>query len=154
MKMRLSEAEARECHRLHQAKYRARHPDRILAQRLAAKDRMREYLRCWYLTPKGRVQKKRKEHRRRMRRLKTGGISRLTLAQWNHLLELYDNGCAYCGNPFDLVNPPEHDLILAVSKGGNHTADNVVPACRDCNKRKKANIWAPRDWRPTHEKAA
>jgi 5-methylcytosine-specific restriction endonuclease McrA len=28
------------------------------------------------------------------------------------------------------------DHVTAVSRGGEHSADNVVPACRSCNSRK------------------
>jgi 5-methylcytosine-specific restriction endonuclease McrA len=39
-------------------------------------------------------------------------------------------GCAYCG----VVDAPlQRDCVLALSRGGRYTLDNVVPACRSCN---------------------
>jgi 5-methylcytosine-specific restriction endonuclease McrA len=39
-------------------------------------------------------------------------------------------GCAYCGAT---GTPLERDCILAVSRGGRYSLDNVVPACGSCN---------------------
>ena len=39
-------------------------------------------------------------------------------------------GCAYCGAPDE---PLQRDCVLAISRGGRYTLDNVVPACRSCN---------------------
>jgi len=40
--------------------------------------------------------------------------------------------CQYCGRPADNV-----DHIVPRSRGGRHTWDNVVAACRPCNSRKE-----------------
>lgn len=53
----------------------------------------------------------------------------LTDAQWAALVEAWA-GCAYCragGLPL------QKDCVLALSRGGRYTLDNVVPACRSCN---------------------
>jgi hypothetical protein len=39
-------------------------------------------------------------------------------------------GCAYCGVT---DGPLQRDCVLAVSRGGRYTLDNVVPACASCN---------------------
>jgi 5-methylcytosine-specific restriction endonuclease McrA len=39
-------------------------------------------------------------------------------------------GCAYCG---DTAGPLQRDCVLALSRGGRYTLDNIVPACRSCN---------------------
>jgi 5-methylcytosine-specific restriction endonuclease McrA len=39
-------------------------------------------------------------------------------------------GCAYCGEP---TAPLQRDCVLALSRGGCYTLDNVVPACGPCN---------------------
>ena len=39
-------------------------------------------------------------------------------------------GCAYCGVTGE---PLQRDCVLAISRGGRYTLDNVVPACRSCN---------------------
>lgn len=52
----------------------------------------------------------------------------LTDAQWASLVEAW-GGCAYCGAEGSL----QRDCVLAISRGGRYTVDNVVPACRSCN---------------------
>jgi 5-methylcytosine-specific restriction endonuclease McrA len=39
-------------------------------------------------------------------------------------------GCAYCGAR---NRPLQRDCVLALSRGGRYTLDNIVPACRSCN---------------------
>ena len=39
-------------------------------------------------------------------------------------------GCAYCGTT---DTPLQRDCVLALSRGGRYTLDNIVPACRSCN---------------------
>lgn len=54
----------------------------------------------------------------------------LTLAQWRAILDEFEYRCAYCnveGVPLQL----EH--MTPLSRGGRHTASNVVPACQPCN---------------------
>jgi 5-methylcytosine-specific restriction endonuclease McrA len=53
----------------------------------------------------------------------------LTEAQWAVLAEAW-GGCAYCGAD---GAPLQRDCVLALSRGGRYTLDNVVPACRSCN---------------------
>jgi 5-methylcytosine-specific restriction endonuclease McrA len=53
----------------------------------------------------------------------------LTDEQWDALIKAW-RGCAYCGTT---RMPLQRDCILAVSRGGRYTFDNVVPACRTCN---------------------
>jgi 5-methylcytosine-specific restriction endonuclease McrA len=43
--------------------------------------------------------------------------------------------CQYCGNAAENV-----DHVLPKSKGGAHTWDNVVAACRRCNSRKENRL--------------
>lgn len=49
--------------------------------------------------------------------------------QWAALQTAWD-GCAYCGTK---DKPLQRDCVLALSRGGRYTLDNVVPACRSCN---------------------
>jgi 5-methylcytosine-specific restriction endonuclease McrA len=53
----------------------------------------------------------------------------LSAEQWAALQEAW-GGCAYCGvSPSSL----QRDCVLALSRGGRYTLENVVPACRSCN---------------------
>jgi hypothetical protein len=53
----------------------------------------------------------------------------LTDEQWAALKETW-GGCAYCGAT---GTPVQRDCVLAISRGGRYTLDNVVPACGSCN---------------------
>ena len=49
--------------------------------------------------------------------------------QWVALKDAWV-GCAYCG---EVDKPLQRDCVLALSRGGRYTLDNIVPACRACN---------------------
>ncbi len=51
--------------------------------------------------------------------------------------------CHYCGS---LIKPEEltMDHIVPLSRGGKSAKNNVVPACKDCNNRKK--LLLPMEW--------
>ena len=52
--------------------------------------------------------------------------------QWAALQAAW-GGCAYCG---ESTSPMQRDCVLALSRGGRYTLDNVVPACGSCNSSK------------------
>jgi hypothetical protein len=54
----------------------------------------------------------------------------LSAEQWAALVAAWDGGCAYCGAT---GTPLQRDCVLALSRGGRYTLDNVAPACRPCN---------------------
>ena len=49
--------------------------------------------------------------------------------QWTALKAAW-GGCAYC-RATDV--PLHRDCVLALSRGGRYTLDNIVPACGSCN---------------------
>ncbi len=53
----------------------------------------------------------------------------LTDEQWAALQDAW-GGCAYCGAS---DRPLQRDCVLALSRGGRYTLDNIVPACASCN---------------------
>ena len=71
---------------------------------------------------KARAARKRK---RRMDRVEHD----LSDEQWTALKAAW-GGCAYCG---EADKPLQRDCVLALSRGGRYTLDNIVPACRSCN---------------------
>jgi len=70
-----------------------------------------------------------------------GDVGDLTPEQWKTILEIFDGRCAYCGEKIDELTI---DHIIPASKGGRHTVDNVVPACRFYNQSKKDRIKKPK----------
>lgn len=65
--------------------------------------------------------------------LKTA-VANFTAEQWRLIKAAYNHRCAYCGER----KPLTQDHVLPISKGGQHTASNIVPACRSCNSSKGA----------------
>lgn len=53
----------------------------------------------------------------------------LSPEQWDALTDAW-GGCAYCGAT---DRPLQRDCVLALSRGGRYTLDNIVPACGSCN---------------------
>jgi 5-methylcytosine-specific restriction endonuclease McrA len=49
--------------------------------------------------------------------------------QWVALQAAW-GGCAYCGATDRAL---QRDCVLALSRGGRYTLENIVPACRSCN---------------------
>ncbi|KKE99121.1 HNH endonuclease [Mycolicibacterium obuense] len=66
--------------------------------------------------------------RRRKRRV-AAVVNDLTDAQWTAIKAAW-NGCAYCGATTASL---QRDCVMAISRGGRYTVDNVVPACGPCN---------------------
>ncbi|AHC26621.1 MULTISPECIES: HNH endonuclease [Mycobacteriaceae] len=66
--------------------------------------------------------------RRRTRRVKAV-VNDLTAAQWTAIQDAW-GGCAYCGVT---GRPLQRDCVMAISRGGRYTIENVVPACGACN---------------------
>ena len=72
--------------------------------------------------------RKARASRKRKRRL-SAVINDLTADQWAAIQAAW-NGCAYCGAT---SRPLQRDCVMAISRGGRYTIDNVVPACASCN---------------------
>lgn len=66
----------------------------------------------------------------RRRRTRLGRVENdLTDLEWR-LVRAAWGGCAYCGTGDGAL---QRDCVLAISRGGRYTMDNVVPACASCN---------------------
>jgi 5-methylcytosine-specific restriction endonuclease McrA len=66
---------------------------------------------------------------RKRRRKVAARDNDLTAPQWAALQTAW-GGCAYCGAT---DRPLQRDTVLAISRGGRYTLENVVPACASCN---------------------
>jgi len=65
------------------------------------------------------------------RRLAAGGHN-FTSAEWLALLAHHNGSCAYCGSK--ALGEIDHRTPLA--RGGSNLIENILPACRRCNRRK------------------
>lgn len=87
----------------------------------------REYERTRYaLDPRYRAERKQHAHSRKR------GVRPIPVVGHEFLLERFGGRCAFCRRPADTW---EH--LTPVSRGGNSTPGNVVPACASCNSSKK-----------------
>ncbi len=66
-----------------------------------------------------------RKRKRRMERVEHD----LSDAQWTAIKDAW-GGCAYCGAT---DRPLQRDCVLAISRGGRYTLDNIAPACGSCN---------------------
>jgi hypothetical protein len=65
-----------------------------------------------------------------------GGQSELTEKEWQFAIKYFNNQCCYCGTE---LTESTKDHIIPLAKGGQLTASNIVPCCRQCNSSKKDN---------------
>ena len=72
--------------------------------------------------------RKRRIARRRKRRMDSVEHD-LSDEQWLALKAAW-GGCAYCGAT---GRPLQRDCVLALSRGGRYTLENIAPACGPCN---------------------
>jgi 5-methylcytosine-specific restriction endonuclease McrA len=93
----------------------------------------RRVLSKYFKTDKGKIVNKRRKHTRRAK-LKDAGT--YTNEEWKDRLLEYNHCCAYCYKPFP-VEELTIDHMIPLSRGGTNTIDNIVPACKPCNSRKK-----------------
>ena len=106
------------------------------------KEHFREYINTynlmWIKTDKGKAVAQRRQFKRRA--IFKNAINTLTAKEWLDILEAYDYRCAYCDVEFNCELPPTKDHVIPMSKGGNNTKENIVPACLSCNCRKNDKL--------------
>lgn len=64
--------------------------------------------------------------------------------QWQKIKNDFNNKCAYCGEELFL----EQEHFIPVSKGGEYTHNNIIPACRRCNGSKNNKLFF--EWYPEY----
>ncbi len=76
------------------------------------------------------VDRSRKARAARRRKRRMGRVEHdLSDNQWAALKSAW-GGCAYCGATDRSL---QRDCVLAISRGGRYTLDNIAPACGPCN---------------------
>lgn len=76
---------------------------------------------------------------RRRARLAALEVNDLTAEQWEAIKAAASGRCTYCGKKRKLTM----DHVVPISRGGGHTASNIVAACRSCNSSKHAGPVIP-----------
>jgi 5-methylcytosine-specific restriction endonuclease McrA len=57
-----------------------------------------------------------------------------------HIAKCYGKPCFFCGTPSDT-----HEHLIPISRGGDHSEGNIVPACMQCNQTKNRRLLI--EWR-------
>jgi len=94
------------------------------------------------------LQTKNGKENKRISRQKRDAIERevlhsMTLGQWKVCLENFGHKCAYCGSDNGTI---EQDHFIPLSKGGEYTIKNIIPACSKCNRNKYTSLFF--EWYP------
>ncbi len=66
---------------------------------------------------------------------------KITNEEWHNLCEEVNYCCVYCGKNFTFTELTM-DHLLPLSRGGQHTLSNILPACRSCNSKKGTKTFA------------
>ena len=102
------------------------------------KEKILEGIKRYLKTDAGKANNQRKSTKRRTK--EKNMINTLTTQEWLDILEAYNYRCAYCGVEFNCELLPQKDHVIPISKGGNNTKENIVPACKSCNCKKGNKI--------------
>jgi len=123
-----------------------RYKERGRAYRATHRDELRAKNKVYRQRPEVKVGNVLKYARRIARQ--RGLPNTLTLEQWEAILRIYKNRCAYCGKLPPKGKKLTQDHVLAQINGGGYTPANIVPACGPCNfakgNREPANLPAIR----------
>lgn len=113
--------------------------------RMKNKKHIWDKVKLWRETNPEKLKKQRRKYNN-IRRAKERELdATLTIEEWEGIKADFNYKCAYCGEQSDL----EQEHFIPVSKNGEYTTNNIIPACRQCNVR-KSNIDFF-DWYPTYE---
>lgn len=116
-------------------RWREAHPEHSVNDqaRLAALPKSIESARARCKRHRARHPEQTRMQNKRWRARLRGAKGNFTRAEWKAQLAWFGHRCAYCGGTHDITA----DHVIDLNRGGEHTFENIVPACRSCNSRKK-----------------
>lgn len=115
---------------IHHKQYQAKNKIKISIYKRTYKKENREYFRM---------------HNNKRKALKKKLPNTLSAEQWEMIKNDFNNKCAYCGQALPLAQ--EH--FIPLSKGGEFTINNIIPACVSCNSSKWNNDFF--EWYPKYK---
>ena len=125
----------KDCHRAHTKAYREANPDVLKRWRAENPDRVKARRREW---TKNHPEKSREYENRRRSKKKTTVVD--DAVTHSALKERYGILCMYCGEEMEFTVCKEYnprkatlDHIVPIDSGGDHTFDNAVLCCLECN---------------------
>lgn len=110
-------------------KWQAENPEGAVAWKAANANRLVQYRRRGGQKHPDKVRAFCQARRARV----AGAPGRFGVADWRVILDVFGHRCAYCLRS-DVKLTQDH--VVALSRGGEHDASNIVPACSSCNTRK------------------
>lgn len=68
------------------------------------------------------------------------------LADWRDAMIHFGGTCAFCNKPEGRAakDKMDRDHLIAISKGGKTIRNNIIPACRKCNRGRGNKAW--KEW--------
>jgi len=106
-------------------RYHEKNPDYNKMYYLKNLEKCIQTNKMWYETNKESCRKRYNDRRAKKKEL----LSTLTLEQWQEIKVFFNFKCVYCGKE----KPLEQDHFIPLSKDGEYTKTNIVPACKSCN---------------------
>jgi len=117
-----------------------RHKNNCIAYRKNNPEKRLKWQKEWVKNNPEKVKEiKRVAKYKRRAGLKANAIP-FSASQWAEKVKSYSGMCAYC----DTGKYEHQDHVVPVSRGGPHSLNNLVPACKSCNYKKGVQIWTPR----------
>lgn len=136
--------------RAHSRKWYAENRIEAIARRRVCYDNNREhFIHEACLWSQQNPEKKRiySQKRRALKLTNTPPDSMLTIEEWVTILSKHHHRCAYCGcrlGEGEGEERPTMDHVIPLCQGGQHSKENVVPACKRCNSVKHCRT--PEQW--------
>lgn len=106
----------------------------------ASRTKAKAYIAANRHTQKYKVSRVMRSQRRRAREKDLP--STLIPQQWEECKKYFNYVCAYC----EQDKPLTQDHFIPLSKGGEYSANNIIPACMNCNSNKSSRLLS--DWYP------
>ena len=94
------------------------------------KEKLREYKRNWHSINKEKYKGQRRISKQKRRAKLKSLPATLSIEQWKTIKEDFNHQCAYCGKQLKNLT---QDHFIPLSKDGEYTKENIIPACRSCN---------------------
>jgi 5-methylcytosine-specific restriction endonuclease McrA len=120
--------------------WRRRNMDRIrktqAAYRVGKEAYIADLFRRWRSANEERYAELIRRRKARVRGAKLGAIAPLTATEWVDNKDYFAHRCGYCPEAGPRVNLAQEHMT-PVSRGGTHDLENVIPACKRCNSRKR-----------------
>ena len=109
--------------------WRKNHPEKVKQYTRKRYEKNREHMlfvaQRWKNNNRDRVNIKWQQREAKKKALK----ATLTKDQWESIKREFGYCCAYCGEKKSLTQ----DHFVPISKNGEYTTNNIIPACRSCN---------------------